>query len=473
MAPQNHLKQANRTDEGLLLKSIPRELLFGLLDNPYESLLLIDTDGILRFMSSANEDFFSVNIKDALGRHITEINPDTQLLDTLQTGKAEIGEIMTLMRKKRIIARIPIFKDGRLIGAAGKVMFSHPERLKELYERIETLETNLNYYKNELYQAFGSRYTFDTVIGRSLLILQAKALALQAAGTDSAVVITGESGTGKELFAHAIHQASQRKDSNFVKVNCASIPGELIEAELFGYEPGSFTGAHKKGKPGKFELAHNGTILLDEIGDMPLKMQVKLLRILQEKEVERIGGRKPKRIEFRLICSTNRNIEKMISSGEFRLDLFYRINVINIYLPPLREITDDIPTLFHHFLHELNKEKRKEVERVSQEAMALLKNYAWPGNMRELRNVAERALIVSRGTQIETEDLPPALKETLSYPIHENKPLPMLKDLLEKTEKRAINEALKLTKNNKASAAKLLGIHRTGLYQKMRKYRIS
>jgi len=462
----------NTTDRNSFLQGIPKDLLFGFLDNPYESLILIDTEGIIRFLASANEDFFSIKLRKAVGRHVTEINPDTQLLETLKTGKPEIGRIMTLMGKKRIIARIPIFKENQLIGAAGKVMFTHPEKLKELYERIETLETDLNYYKNELFQAYGSRYTFDSIIGNSDLILQAKALALQAAETNSAVIITGESGTGKELFAHAIHHASKRGKHNFVKVNCASIPSELIESELFGYEAGAFTGADKKGKPGKFEISHNGTIFLDEIGDMPLKMQVKVLRVLQEKEIERIGSQQPKQIDFRLICATNRNIEKLISDGEFRLDLFYRINIINITLPPLRETKTDIPKFFDYFLGELSKEKGQKKKQISNEVISLLKNYSWPGNMRELRNVAERALIVSRGQQIELNDMPPVLQKALAFPILENKPLPMLKDLMEQTEKQAITQALKLTNGNKAKSAQILGIHRTGLYQKMSKYNI-
>ncbi len=462
----------NVINSSSFLQGISKELLFGLLDNPYESLILIDTKGIIRFLASANEEFFSIELNKAVGRHVTEINPDTQLLDTLKTGKPEIGRIMTLMGRKRIIARIPIFKGNQLIGAAGKVMFTHPEKLKELYERIETLETDLNYYKNELFQAFGSRYTFESIIGNSDLILQAKAQALQAAETNSAVIITGESGTGKELFAHAIHQASNRKKFNFVKVNCASIPSDLIESELFGYEAGAFTGADKKGKPGKFEIAHKGTIFLDEIGDMPLKMQVKLLRVLQEKEIERVGSQKPKQIDFRLICATNRNIEKLISDGEFRLDLFYRINIINIVLPPLREIKHDIPLFFDYFLSELSKEKQQEKKHISNQAISLLENYSWPGNMRELRNIAERALIVSRGEQIEFDDMPPVLQKTLAYPLPENKPVPMLKDLMEQTEKRAIKQTLKFTNGNKAKAAQILGIHRTVLYKKMNKYGI-
>ncbi len=455
-----------------LLKEVTSELLFGLLDNPNESLILIDSNGIVRFLSSTNESFFQIKWEDAIGRHVTEINPDTELLETLKSGKAEIGRVMTMRGRDRIIARIPIFHEGEIIGAAGKVMFAHPEKIKELYNRIETLESNLDYYKKELYQSFGSRYSFDNIIGQSDAIQKAKAMALQAARTDSAVIISGESGTGKELFAHAIHQAGRRSDQNFIRVNSASIPGELIESELFGYEAGAFTGADKKGKPGKFELADKGTIFFDEIGDMPLGMQVKLLRILQEKEVERVGGRNPREIDFRFICASNRNVEKMISSGEFRLDLYYRINVMNIALPPLRSIKEDIPLFFNEFLTDLSCDLKKPVKPVAPDAMALLQHYAWPGNMRELRNIAERALIVSRGDLITLNDLPPVVRETAEAAYDCSQPLSMLKDIMAEAEKQAIAGALELTGNNRAAAAKMLGIHRTGLYQKMKKHGI-
>ena len=465
--------EKSRSQKKRLLQNVSEELLFGLLDNPNESLMLIDKEGIVQFLSSTNESFFEVKRENAIGRHVTDINPDTELLETLRSGKAEIGRVMTMKGKQRIIARIPIFHQGDIIGAAGKVMFAHPEKLKELYERIETLENRLDYYKKELYQAFGSRYSFDNIIGQSEAIVNAKAMAAQAAKTDSAVIINGESGTGKELFAHAIHQAGRRRDQNFIRVNSASIPSELIESELFGYEAGAFTGADLKGKPGKFELADKGTIFFDEIGDMPLNMQVKLLRTLQEKEIERVGGRKPRKIDFRFICATNRNVEKMISSGEFRLDLYYRINVINVSTPPLREIKNDIPLFFNEFLSELSGELKKKVKPVAADTMSLLQNYAWPGNMRELRNIAERALIVSKGEVISLDDLPPAIRKSAgAFTASQGTPQ-SLKETMEMTEKQTITGTLKLTGNNRAAAAKILGIHRTGLYQKMKKYGIN
>jgi len=456
-----------------ILHNIPRGLLLSLLDNPYESLILIDADGIVRFMSSATEGVYPVSPRDAVGRHISEVSPQSKLPGILETGKAEIGRAMMLKDSHRVIARIPLSRDGRLIGAFGKLMFWTPKKLKELYDRIDTLEKHLDYYKEELNHRYGVRYSFDTIVGKSELIKQTIGLARQAAEADSPVVITGESGTGKELFAHAIHQASRRRDSSFIKVNCASIPGDLFEAELFGYEGGSFTGARKAGKPGKFELADKGTIFLDEIGEMPHTMQVKLMRVLQEKEIDRIGSSRPRHVDFRIICATNRDLEKMIGNGGFRLDLYYRINVINIKLPDLRELKEDIPLIFAHFLEKLSRDWNRSVPTVAPEAVELLKNYAWPGNIRELRNIAERAMILSGGDVIEPENLPLALRISPTCPKRQTEgPISSLKGLLEETERRTIVETLQKTVNNRARTAQILGIHRTGLYQKMKKYKI-
>lgn len=455
------------------MKNIPEDLLEALLDNPYESLILVDADGIVRFMSSSNDGVYPIPVTEAIGRHIRDVSPKTRLPRILETGKAEIGRSMILKSKNRVIARIPLTKGGRVIGAAGKLMFMSPQKLKELYEHIEHLEIKIDFYQDELNQVYGGRYSFDSIVGNSRQIRKAKELARQAASSDAAVILTGESGTGKELFAHSIHQASRRRKQNFVRVNCAAIPADLIEAELFGYEAGAFTGARKQGKAGKFELAHNGTIFLDEIGDMPMALQVKLMRVLEEKEVERVGSRSPKPVDFRVISATNRNLKKLIDRQAFRLDLYYRLNVVHIQLPALREISEDIPAIFNHFLNKLSVGERPKIRSVHPDAMAAMMHYSWPGNVRELRNVIERAMIVSRNHAIERDDLP---LDTARAPIvkmaPEGAPVP-LKELLEQTEMQAIVQALSLTGNNRAEAAKILGIHRTGLYQKMKKHGIS
>lgn len=452
---------------------IPKALLEALLDNPYESLILVDDKGIVQFMSSSNEGVYAVTVKEAIGKPIGEVSPNTHLPRILETGKAEIGRSMVLQHKNRIIARIPLVKDGKVIGAVGKMLLSSPNKLKELYRRIENLETKVNYFKSELDQVYGGRYSFDSIIGGSAAMRKAKDLARQAAETDAAVIISGESGTGKELFAHSIHQASRRRKQNFVRINCAAIPADLIEAELFGYAAGAFTGAGKQGKPGKFELAHNGTIFLDEIGDMPMALQVKLMRVLEDKEVERVGARKPKRINFRVISATNRNLKKLMDEKAFRLDLFYRLNVVHIHLPALREIRDDIPALVKHLLTRLSIGERPQIQRMSKEALEAMQGYHWPGNVRELRNVIERAMIVSRKDIIEMEDMPLEKIPTPRPASTVKGRVVPLKVLMEETERQAILRALAHTEGNRVRAAELLGIHRTGLYQKLKKYGIS
>ncbi len=455
-----------------LLDSIPRELLMGFLDNPYESMFLIDSHGIVRYMSHANDETYLLPSEKAIGRHISEVSPDTGMLRVLKTGKAEIGRSMMLDNQWRVVARIPIKWGDQIVGVAGKLMFMSHDKIKSLYQRIDKLERNLNFYKEELNAVNGSRYTFDSIIGDSDLIQQAKTLALQAAENDVPIIIVGESGTGKELFAHSIHRASPRAGNNFVRVNCAAIPRDLIEAELFGYEEGAFTGANKKGKPGKFELADKGTIFLDEIGDMPSDVQVKLMRVLQEKEVERIGGRGPKPVNFRLISATNQDLEKMIGTGMFRLDLYYRLNVISINLPPLRAIPEDIPLIFKHVMKRLNERRKKPVHHVSEQALEAIRNYAWPGNVRELRNVVERAMIVCKEGRIELADLPISVQETPAYKNPAGAETFSLKEILDSAERKAVMSALESCGNNRVRAAALLGIHRTGLYQKMKKYGI-
>ncbi|WP_035257086.1 sigma-54 interaction domain-containing protein [Desulfatirhabdium butyrativorans] len=459
------------------LQGIPAELLQALLDNSYESLILVDAEGIVRYMSPANDGIYPVPVREAIGRHISEVSPNTRLPRVIETGKAEIGRGLMIQGKPRVIARIPLVSNGRIVGAAGKLMFMNPEKLKELYERIDTLKHRLDFYREEFQQVYGYRYSVENLIGDSPVFQQAKSLAVQAAASNAPVLIVGESGTGKELFAHAIHQISRRRSHHFVRVNCAAIPADLLESELFGYEPGSFTGAHKHGKPGKFELAHQGTIFLDEIGDMPPMMQVKLMRVLQEKEVERIGG-KPKAIDFRVISATNRDLEAMIREKSFRLDLFYRLNVIVIRLPALREMKEDIPLIFNHFIDQLCRESRRKPIGVSAEVMEALERYDWPGNVRELRNLAERVMIVCAGDRIDLDHLPMPLRARFQaaecFPDSAD-PDPDakgrgLKAQLEAAERRAVIDALRASGGNRTLAARQLGIHRTGLYQKMQKY---
>ncbi|SHJ94648.1 Transcriptional regulator containing PAS, AAA-type ATPase, and DNA-binding Fis domains [Desulfatibacillum alkenivorans DSM 16219] len=448
-------------------QKIPQDLLDALLNNPYEGLILVDDQGIIRHMSSANEGIYPFTPQESVGRHIHDVSPKSRMDRTIRTGKAEIGRSMILDDKTRVVARFPLSKDGKVIGAAGKLLFMDPGKMKELYERITHLERRLEKYEDELAQIYRTNYSLDSILGDSPDIIRAKRLAEQAAGADSPVLIMGESGTGKELFAHAIHGLSQRDSGALVKVNCAAIPGELLEAELFGYEEGAFTGARKKGKAGKFELAHGGTIFLDEIGDMPLPMQIKILRVLQEREVERVGANRPKKIDFRLICATNRDLARLMRQGLFRQDLYYRINVMTLKLPPLRDCRDDIFPLFQHFSRILGREKTP--PKILPGVKEILEKYSWPGNVRELRNVTERALIVCRDNAVSPADLPDLSQQEVLPQVIEEKA--SLKALMDQAEKKIIEQAL-VQASSRAGAARNLGIHRTGLYQKMKKHGI-
>jgi transcriptional regulator with PAS, ATPase and Fis domain len=459
------------TNISKILTHIDAELFYAFIDNPYECPIVVDNKGIIRFMSRYDEKVYGIASNDAVGRHINEVVKDSHLCDVLKTGKAEIGKVFYTGGRKRIIARIPL-KDskGNVLGAVTKLMFHQAEKIKELYHRMQILEEHLKYYQNEIASLKGDVYGLERIIGESPAMQKTKKLTLQAAGSDASVMITGESGTGKELFAEAVHQKSQRAAGPFIKVNCAAIPQELIESELFGYEGGSFTGAREHGKPGKFELANNGTIFLDEIGDMPLQMQAKLLRVLQEHEIERVGGTKPVKLDFRVIAATNQDLKAMIQKGTLRADLFYRLNIFHIHAPCLREIVEDIPRIAYYYLTQLRKKQRRAPSRISGEAMVLLKRYVWPGNVRELRNLIERCINIEEGDQITVNDLPNRILKFYGERHTKAGDTGLLRNILMDPEKRALIEALRMTGGNKVKAAKILGIHRTGLYQKIKRY---
>jgi len=312
----------------------------------------------------------------------------------------------------------------------------------------------------------------ENIIGESAIIQSTKREALIASKSTSTVLITGESGTGKELFARAIHNHSDRSENPFVAVNCAAIPDNLLESELFGYEEGAFTGAKKGGNLGKFELADKGTIFLDEIGDMSLHLQAKLLRVLQEKELNKLGGNSNKIIDVRVIAATNKDLETMVSNGSFREDLYYRLNVIPISLPSLRERKEDIPLLIDFMIEDYARKLNKDVQYIDENAVEVLKGYNWAGNIRELQNIIEYSVNMSSSNRITVDMLPSKVNKKNSNPaIIDNEGIECLEDL----EKREIIKALNKYKNykkDKELSAKALGISRATLYRKLDKYNI-
>lgn len=315
----------------------------------------------------------------------------------------------------------------------------------------------------QLSRELEERYSFGQIIGKSKLMRELFALLENVAETDSTVLIYGESGTGKELVARALHYNGPRKEGHFVPVNCAALPEALLESELFGYERGAFTGATRS-KPGRFELADGGTLFLDEVGEMGQAVQAKLLRVLDQREFERLGGTKTIRTDVRIIAATNRDLETDVASGRFRRDLFYRLNVVSIHLPPLRERREDIPLLVEHFVRKLNEKMGRKVKGVSSEAMRLLMDYDWPGNVRELENAIESAFVIGRRDVIRPEDLPEVVRRKRVPAVPEGR------GLLEEGERQALLAALERAGWNRGEAARLLGISRATLWRKMRKH---
>ncbi|MBB5349417.1 sigma 54-interacting transcriptional regulator [Desulfoprunum benzoelyticum] len=450
------------------LRSLGEEYIYALIDNPYECPIVIGPDGVIVFISRYSEKLLGIDADAAVGKHVTEVVQGTHLHEILKDGKARIGDMLYIGGRQQLISRIPL-KDfeGRLIGAVGKGMLNEVTRLWDLQKKVELLDGQLRYYQNQVSQLKGG----NVIIGQSAPILDIKEKCLLAAKTTSTILITGESGTGKEVIAYFIHQSSQRADQPFIKVNCASIPPELFESELFGYEHGAFTGARSKGKMGKFEMAHGGTILLDEIGELPLSMQAKLLRVLQERTVDRLGGTKTIPVDFRLIAATNRDLSELIKEDKFRIDLYFRINVFNIQAPSLRQMPEDIPLIANYLLSQLKSEISWGPSGISDEALELMQRYSWPGNVRELRNVMEKASIIARGNMIMPEDLPEQIRHGDDEGQGQND-TPLvgnLKQILEETEKKVIEDVLRSVQGNKSKAADILGIHRTSLYDKLNK----
>ena len=322
--------------------------------------------------------------------------------------------------------------------------------------------------KDSVARLLKERYDFSAVIGTSGPVRQMYEQMAQVASTNTTVLIRGESGTGKELIAHSIHYNSPRANKPFVKISCAALPDSLIESELFGYEKGAFTGAEQR-KKGRFELAEGGTLFLDEIGDINLSTQVKLLRVLQEREFERLGSTETVKVNVRLLAATNKDMERAIAAGTFREDLYYRLNVFSIFVPPLRERKGDLPLLVDHFLEKLSLEHHKNIKRISTPAIDMLMSYHWPGNVRELQNTLERAVLVCDGQVIHGHHLPPSLQTAEASGTVTRV---SLMDAVAGFEKDLIQDALKTTRGNRAKAARLLDSTERVLNYKVKKYGI-
>lgn len=432
------------------------------------SMVITDAGGKILMLNDHYAKFLKLDKSQVIGRKVDDVVPNTRIPIVLTTGKSEISQQHVYGNGvKSIVHRIPLFDEGgEVAGCLGIVLFESMEDLQQLAQANQVLHHKLSEYQNEIRNIFKAKYSFDQILGQSPVIRRNKELAKRFALSKATLLITGESGSGKELWAHAIHQASERTDNAFVSINCGAIPENLLESELFGYEEGAFTGAKKGGKLGKFQLANGGTLFLDEIGDMPLLMQVKILRALQEHEVERIGGREAEKVDVRIIAATHRNLEQMVKEGTFREDLYYRLNVLSLHLPALREHAEDIPLLIQHFVTEYCNQVGT-LKRFEPEALKALSNYSWPGNIRELGALIERLLVSTDSEVIYLRDLPTNICLATKQ---RNNDVCMLDQALEEVERDLIKKALIMARHSKAEAARILGIPRTRLYRKIEQY---
>lgn len=446
------------------LKQISK-LLEAVFENAHEPMVVTDKDGKILLLNRSYREFLGVQ-EDVIGRPVTEVIENTRMHIVGKKGVPEIAAIQQIKGQSMIAHRIPIIDEGKVIAVLGTVLFQDVKELASLAAMVEQLKDELTYYKQELRRRMGAAYHFDQIVGYSTKMRELKKFSHKVAKSDSTVLITGESGTGKELFAHAIHAESKRKMGPFIRVNCAAIPDSLLESELFGYEEGAFTGASRRGKKGKFELANHGTILLDEIGDMPLALQAKLLRVLQEKEVERVGAVRATPIDVRVIASTNQDLLALIKEGKFRADLYYRLNVVSLTIPPLRERLEDLPELVSNLLKQLAESTGIVVRTIDDEVWSVLKSYSWPGNVRELRNVLERAMHLLEDDVLR--------KEHIWLPVPEESrpsaPVRSLKEILEAAEREALLQAVQQAGGNKLEAARLLQVSKSSFYAKWEKY---
>jgi len=428
--------------------------------------IIVDRNGRIIFYAPGNEAITGVKAEDALGRHVTEVVENTNLHIVCKTGIAEVGAQQTIRGKLYFVERMPIRStNGEVIGALGMLMAMDLNLLRQISSNLGEYERKNKSLGKRGVNIFKSQYTSDDILGESWRMSAAKELARRSAKTDAPVLLVGESGTGKELFAHAIHWASARRDGPLVRINCGSIPEELLESELFGYDEGAFTGARKGGKKGKFEIAHGGTIFLDEIGDLPVRLQSKLLRVLEEKVIDPLGGTRPFPIDFRLIAAPNRALNEFVARGEFREDLYHRLSAVVVRIPPLRERPEDIGELVAHYLPILSKSLGARVGGIDDEAMECLKARSWRGNVRELLNVLGMAILSGEGDVIRARHIVP--EEGITGAVRENAEV-IGHHRGRQVRRDEIVDAMSKTDGNKKRAAAMLKIHRSTLYRKLR-----
>lgn len=404
----NEAEEIHGVDKLLHENALMQERLQMILESVQDGICVVDRSGEVTYVNPSYLRIVHKTPEMVVGQNVFEKAADGNRCAVLRSGIARIGSIRHKKDGTTIVANVnPIFVDGEIAGVVSVI--KDITEIQTLMERLSQVSAKAEYLEQELLRTKKTAQAFANYIGKSGKVVDVLALASKAAASSANVLIRGESGTGKEVIAEGIHYASGRRRGPFIRVNCGAIPGALLESELFGHEKGAFTGAVRR-KLGKFELANHGTIFLDEIGELDKNLQVKLLRVLQQKEFDRVGGEETIHVDVRIIAATNRNLEEMVHEGTFRDDLYYRLNVIPIILPPLRDRPDDIPLLVEHFIEKISKENKKDVRGITPEAMQMFMHYRWPGNVRELENVIERVITLMDSDLITEELLPSYIK---------------------------------------------------------------
>ena len=449
-------------------------------------LLCIDNDGKITYVNEKMLKYKNCTSEQMIGKHIKKFFPYTHMIENMENEKDTIAFYQGNVTSKDDVeasVHYVLRKDGKRIGLMTYDIFQELKEFEQFVRMYGELDDKIKYYREELKEYRMTKYSIEDIVGQSEQIKKLKADIKNAAKTSSTVLITGETGTGKELVAHSIHDLSKRRSNKFVKLNITNLPPSLIESELFGYEAGSFTGAVKSGKKGRFEEADNGTLFIDEIETLPLEMQPKLLRVLQEREIERIGNNESIQINVRIISATNEKLEELVKERKFRKDLFYRLEVVRINVPSLRERKEDIRLLAEHFIREYNMTLGTNVTGITNAAVVKLESYDWPGNVRELKNVIERAMGAANNNLVDSDSIQIASivdnsalgrggTAAVPHSYFDFEGESPIEEAKRQAEIAVITEALARAEGNKKRAAEMLKIARPLLYQKMDRLKI-
>jgi len=446
--------------------------------------IAMDTEGKIVFIQKTYANKLGLPQEEIIGKPMSEVFANGTLAPIIEQQKSEYGQYVRIksavtgqyMAGPSIANKILIRRhgDGEIVGAMAFTSVYRTQDPDTLRAEIEYLRKKHELFEQQLAGLYPANDALDRIMGNSEQTQEMKRLIQKVAETSVSVCVFGETGTGKELVANAIHKLSNRVGKPFIKINCAAIPKDLMESELFGYEPGAFTGAARQGKLGMFEMASGGTLLLDEIGELPLSLQAKLLRVLQENKLQRVGGVKTIPIDVRLVCSTNRNLKEMVDAGQFRADLYYRINVMEITVSPLRDRPEDISLLAVHFIHESNKRNGLAVSGMGDGVIELLTAHDWPGNIRELEHCIERACVLCGAGYLHPRhfNFPKDVSRLSSKETSEKSESVSFFNKREQAEVEGILKALEICGENRQKSAEMLGISRTTLFRKMKKYHL-